>query len=648
MFRLILALLPLVLSYLFSNLATCSILIGGQPLVIDAGHPPSPTTPQIFIAQSGLSNFRGLSFRTPDGQFVRHSGYQLILSTYAPTPEFTDPLFIRDSTFLLEPVMRDGKLLTHTLKPSNLPFYGISSAQPPTLTIGGAAPVTLKFTHQYGWYCMLLGRYSPLLSAILLVWALFSLPMFRQSSSPSSAEQLAKSVNFTAISTLATLAVLVAYLLFVRAAFFPGLFTNDSIFQLNSGLKNTYDTWHPPAMSWLAGIILKSGLSLESMMTAQLCIGAVGFFILIYSLLSVTPYTKRLTITTLISLLFFSPLFPFAPYLVTFWKDAWAGITIIWAAITIILIQRSKQGFYPLIFLYSITALLFTVTRHNSILIAPIWGLILYVILGSKTPRHKPRIIASFVFSLALLTAQPLTNSLLRAKQTFPEEGLYGTELLSALKLDPSFAALIPYTVSQIAVPNWQEQFQFGSVGAVYGWGTKRIMKPGYADQSIGDPALRREYRSAFIHAPWLLIKVKLLGFLRLLYHPIAPYADGIAENDLGIHFDRNSALQRASLYWILDRIWGSSYALLLMPLVTLTLLVLLTIRDLLLTFKTTTAPASLPLNLLAVSLFFIFLPFSPEAEYRYLFPALFLATPMVFLRLSKILSSGRLAQTEL
>ncbi len=72
------------------------------------------------------------------------------------------------------------------------------------------------------------------------------------------------------------LVLLVMSMYLTLAAFFPGVYTNDSADQLRQALTGNYQDWHPPLMAWVWSLLIKSTGEFESLLIFHLLLLLIG------------------------------------------------------------------------------------------------------------------------------------------------------------------------------------------------------------------------------------------------------------------------------------------------------------------------------------------------------------------------------------
>lgn len=590
-----------------SSLATGTLFLDGAPLSL------TETPEGRVLVTGGLADYRGLSFFTKDGRLIRHSNYQLVTTDKFPSILNRDIGTLYDATFYLTSADDTQDPPTLLLETSNLAFNRVAAGSPPFITKDPErfAKAEVIFDSSLGPIFLAAGRYRALITVtILLVGLIYS-------------------VRRLTISWAWFGGALACYLATWIVAFQPGLFTNDSIRQLTNASNLQFDNMHPPFMALVAAPFLKF-LSIGLLVKIQATVGIAGIALLVWQLLQGYEAKRRSVITAAIVCVILSPLFPFTPYLFSFWKDAWAGIATIWIGNIFIWTPRSFTSKLAALFALTGAVLVLTLLRHNSLALAPIWLVVFFITFRKSFQLNK-----SLAGTLALGLLIPiglgpsLLDRVLRVTKTDTMNQILLLEILEAQRREPQLAAVTPFTTAQIIDPQWRYSFNLDRNDQLFGWGTPSIVtkKVGTFDYRVAE--LREEYWAAWSKFPGTMLASKIGIFKALLTRPRSPYANGIIENKLGIRFSDNYAQTRSVLFWATERAWNSSARLLSLPIVQLMLvlaaLVFRRSRNLI-----TVLPVAALLGL-CLGLYMIYFLACPTAEYRYIFPAILLGHLLAF-----------------
>lgn len=600
-----------------SEHATGRLLLDGKPIDLKA------TPHGRVLVRSGLADYKGLSFFTRKGALLRHSGYKLIASSDVPSILNRNLVTLYDGTFMLEPVFKEDKLASHYLKATNLPFYYLASGSPPYVTTEASkiANATIIFDSPLGWYYMLAGRYRALIATLLLLFAfLKALP------------------RTTLLGQRIVWASTIAYVATWATAFHPGLFTADSIHQLTNGATLNFDTMHPPFMAAVGAIFFKLGISIYWLIYLQMIVGLSGLTALYWQLTRSLKY--RASATAWLVCLTISPLFPLTPYFISFWKDSWAGIAGLWAAAALLSAPEPPRARIFSTTALVAAALLFSLVRHNSIILSPLWAAIIFFQLRNQLKLNLAKSAAySAVIGLVLLVSQQAIIKLTGATIIHASNQIYLLELLGTKFQGDEFGPKTPYLMANIVDPDWRVHFDLSRNDQLYGWGAKQVVSGNVAKFTEPVPELIKEYWNGWKTAPLSMILVKLKIFYLLLSDPRSPYSNGIATNSLNIKFSESFAATREVLFWITERVWNSSNRILALPITSFALLTLLFISNLLNWGGGKNRRKILSVYALCLGLYLVFLAACPSSEFRYLFPATILALPIILAKVTAAMS---------
>ena len=333
----------------------------------------------------------------------------------------------------------------------------------------------------------------------------------------------------------------------VWVVFFPAIMSPDSIRQYEQARTGSFTSWHPPIMSAVLALFFRFGLGIGAMMLCQCLAGVFGLRIAIEALLAFfreNAPIKAAWLATALTLGLVSPLTPTAVYFMTFWKDSWTAILLLWVAgISISLFQRCPEMSNRQ-FMIRLAILLFTMTaaglpRHNTITVAPAFGAILALILGQRHVRLAW--LASPLPVVCILVAGLCMEHCLHVKRMPIEKQCKAVDLLGVYVRFPELRAELPYTSSSVR-EGLVDQFRLGEVGT-FVRGNPAVVASSYLPFGPEDnAALTKEYWQTALSHPLALGCVKAKAFLRVLnpfddrqyyYHGgIDPNAYGLRQCD--------------------------------------------------------------------------------------------------------------------
>ncbi|HET9209407.1 MAG TPA: hypothetical protein VFR03_03365, partial [Thermoanaerobaculia bacterium] len=278
------------------------------------------------------------------------------------------------------------------------------------------------------------------------------------------------------------LTVLVCLLLW--GAFFPGLMSNDSVVQYGEALTGRYRDWHPPFMSILLHFVLVLGGGLGALMLAQCLAGAFGVRALARSVLELfhpgLPAGRAAWLSLGVLLVLLVPVSPLAFYLMTFWKDAWAMVFLLW--MTALLLGLHRLGASPGRLLgVALLAAALGLVRHNAVVVLPLIGVAVWAAVRGRLGR--PAAAAWAAAPLALfLAAVPLIDRGFGVEKHHPESQVMVLDLVGLCAADPAACPRwLPWTWSHVLDPGALAAYRPGDVGYIY-WD-----QPPHVDPSMGD-----------------------------------------------------------------------------------------------------------------------------------------------------------------
>ena len=124
----------------------------------------------------------------------------------------------------------------------------------------------------------------------------------------------------------------------------------DSVTQYQQALSGRFDDWHPPAMAVILSAIIACGGDIGLLMLFQCTAGIIGLRMFVFEIISQIDEDGRMTdaarswAATIMTVLFLIPISPFAFYVMTFWKDAWVMILLLWIGWIVPALRTSGGG----------------------------------------------------------------------------------------------------------------------------------------------------------------------------------------------------------------------------------------------------------------------------------------------------------------
>ena len=317
--------------------------------------------------------------------------------------------------------------------------------------------------------------------------------------------------------------------------FFPGLMSADSIAQYGQALTGRYNDWHPPLMAIVLKIVLAAGGAIGILMLGQCLGGAFGIRALAAAVLRLF-YGERLSprriawLSLLVLLALLVPLTPLAFHLMTFWKDTWAMVFLVW--LCALLLDATLDGLSPrravaLVLLGTALGMV----RHNAVLVLPLIGWALWVLARSQGRRFALALAAA---PLAVyLAGNFLIDRIFGVEEFHTDSAVMALDLVGLCAESRAVCDRLPWTESHVLDPSALARYRPGDIGFIF-WD-----EPKHVDPAIRQdyPQLRSEYLRAARELPLPLAKVKLEAFATLLgtRETFYFFHDSIVENPYGL-----------------------------------------------------------------------------------------------------------------
>jgi hypothetical protein len=302
--------------------------------------------------------------------------------------------------------------------------------------------------------------------------------------------------------------------------FFPGLMSSDSIAQYGQALTGLYNDWHPPLMAIVLHLVFLLGGAIGILMLGQCLAGVFGVRALAGSVIALLARdrlserrTAWLSLAVLLALL--APLSPLSFYLMTFWKDAWAMILMLWIGALAIDLYRRGPAPRRLLLLAGLAAALGMV-RHNAVVVLPLVGLALWEGVRGRLSRTGALALAAAPLALYLV-ATPLIDRAFGVQELHPDSQVMALDLVGVCAADRAAGRALcpglPWTRAHILDESALAAYRPGDIGFIF-WD-----QPPHVDAAIRQdyPRLRAEYLRALREIPGPLLRVKLEAFKTLL-----------------------------------------------------------------------------------------------------------------------------------
>jgi len=343
--------------------------------------------------------------------------------------------------------------------------------------------------------------------------------------------------------------ILLAAGVLVWLLFYPGLLTYDSLQQYAQARAWDFNDWHPPLMAVALGLVIRLGGDIGCMTLALCLLGIFGLRAALLELAGLTvDRSPRLEwLATLTAVGFLLPFAPPAYYLVTFWKDTWLAVAMLW--LVALLCQQYRQAEWHKRSLargvgIALLAGSLPSVRHNALVILPaVSACSLFVHRGRMhVARSLALSLSPFLFA-ALLAF--FWHSVVGVKRTYASNAFKAMDMVALCKRWPGKCSF-PYSASHLTIPPW-------------GVGDPQLHLPAQVlwGRSPYEPnaELDREYRGAWRTYPLEMLQVKLGYFQSMFYpRPLVGVQTEIEPNEFGLHLGlllkkpRDSALKVGSV----------------------------------------------------------------------------------------------------
>lgn len=359
------------------------------------------------------------------------------------------------------------------------------------------------------------------------------------------------------------LTVVLAVAVLVWLAFYPAIMSADSLDQYRQAVAGEYNDWHPPVMSIFLAGLLRIGAGIGCLTFLQCTLGLAGvwvFALVLQQSFSAAPASRGVWSATLIALVLLLPVTPLAFYLMTFWKDAWLALVLLWIGALSAALHDAPPaarcrwlpaGTAALLALMALAVL----TRHNAILLVPVFCVLVNLIF-----RHQRLALRTCLTltPLVLVLGEPALNRCFRVRVERPAVQVKALELVGLCVRDPALRDKLPFTNQNLIDDLYRKYYVFGYAGPVC-WEQPAIVQPTF----IHDEAeLTREYWHAVRTYPAALTAVKVRAVLPLLDLDQTPYwfHDQLNDNPYGLHWTPQLQRPRAAFIAIAGQVASSPW----------------------------------------------------------------------------------------
>lgn len=342
--------------------------------------------------------------------------------------------------------------------------------------------------------------------------------------------------------------VVVALALMVWWICRPGFMSADSIAQYGQAKSGQFTSLHPPLMAAVLRLVLFAGGDLGFLMLIQCLAGMLGIVALAKAVLrqvagkrAIERSQSWLAIGVLLGLLL--PVSPLTFYLMTFWKDAWAMVLMLWL-LERLLPGNGRDGEAARLVTTVVLAAFLGLVRHNAVVVLPIVGAIL-----AHRSRRRPGLAAVLAFAplgLFALVGTALDRGL-RVADRSPAPVIMVLDLLGLCATGPEVCAELPWTRAHVLDPDALGRYLPGDIG-FFAWGEPKVVD--YPAVARDRSRLTTEYWRAIRRFPLVFARVKLEAFSNLLGLKSTYYFvhATIVDNPFGLHLEPRSAGARELL----------------------------------------------------------------------------------------------------
>jgi len=347
--------------------------------------------------------------------------------------------------------------------------------------------------------------------------------------------------------------------LVVWRLFYPALMSYDSIIQYDQAVTHRFADWHPPLMAIVLRFTLGSGAQIGLLMLAQCLAGLFGLRALVVAALD-SLFGARISaaraqgIAALVIGFLLLPISPLPFYLMTFWKDSWSAVILLWmCAVSLGLLRESPAspgGRLPwrLVLILLALAAALGMVRHNAVVVLPFVGLVLWA-AARRGSRALALTLALAPFA-AFLGSEAAVDRIFHIEKVHLERHMMLFDLIGVCALDERACDALPFTRKSIVDPKYAEHYVPGNMAQSF-WGATPMIDNGalwYPEE------LRAEFQRAAWRFPLLFARVKIEPFWRLLGFG-APHMfmyTRLDENKFGLYLNTRFAAPRNRLIqWV-------------------------------------------------------------------------------------------------
>lgn len=335
--------------------------------------------------------------------------------------------------------------------------------------------------------------------------------------------------------------------------FRPGIFTPDSIMQIDQAVAGRFNDHHPPVMAIFLSLILPLGAKVSHVVLAQCLLGVLGVFCLAREVIrsatgeSLGAGTLRWT-ALFATLILLCPISPLAVHLAAFWKDVWELIALCWVCVFLLrgLNARTSPAGLALLAGLLLAMTLSVLVRHNAVALLPVYGLIIALLVGKRLGRWAAAA-AFFLPAVLFVSTDQALRRVWHVEATGISRIVQALDMVDMCAANPAIEAEAPF-VHSFLLPN----FRVSHI-------------PGIGDNTLGHCVNMPRYGHIwsaeglhqFQHEYWQAIRKHPLDFARarrdaFAMHLVDHHTNqtfgfpwGIFENHHGLAFQRRTENMR-------------------------------------------------------------------------------------------------------
>lgn len=206
------------------------------------------------------------------------------------------------------------------------------------------------------------------------------------------------------------------------AAFFPGVFSNDSADQLREAMSGSFWDWHPPLMAWVWALLIKATGSVESLLILHVLILTIGaiFWAKILEVLGLQYWTPFVAIVLV------------TPVVINFsgvlWKDVGFAFSLLLSCgIVGLAFAVRRISAARIVVVVCLVAYAFGVRTNGILAISPV----IFMLVWTAVAQRKPKLSQGAMLTVSVGTAvlvlvgivagvQVLSYQYIKAQKRYP------------------------------------------------------------------------------------------------------------------------------------------------------------------------------------------------------------------------------------